>query len=151
MLTHSLGTAMFKTITLRTTTFNMIKVITLAICLSITSVVAGETPQISQQAFLSALKAADNNIVLLDVRTPEEYNEGHIAGAINFSHNTIQENLIELSQYKNNTVVVYCRSGRRAAAAEEILSSNGFTDLHHLTGDMNGWLESELPVVSQQP
>ena len=96
---------MFKTIKL-----NMIKVITLAICLSITSVVAGETPQISQQDFLSALKAPDNNIVLLDVRTPEEYNAGHIEGAINVSHNTIQENLIKLSQYKNSTVIVYCRS-----------------------------------------
>lgn len=136
---------------LKNITFNMIKVITFAVSVCITSVFAGETPQISQQAFIAAFKEPSNNIVLLDVRSAEEYNEGHIDGAINISHNAIKENLSMLTKYKNSTVVVYCRSGRRAAAAEEILSANGFSKLQHLTGDMNGWLEAKLPVVSQQP
>lgn len=136
---------------LKNTPLNLIKVITLAFSFFISTVVAQETPQISQQAYLSAQEAANNNMVLLDVRTVDEYNEGHIAGAINISHNTVEDNLALLSQYKNKTVVVYCRSGRRAAFAENILRKNGFTKLQHLTGDMNGWLEAKLPVVSQQP
>lgn len=108
---------------------------------------ASETPQISQQQLLTALKSAEHNIVVLDVRSPEEYKEGHLNNAINVSHNTVADKLAQLSQYKDNTVVVYCRSGRRAAFAEKILNENGFKNLRHLTGDMNGWLAAELPVV----
>lgn len=109
---------------------------------------AGETPQISQQDLLTALKAPKHNIVVLDVRSAQEYENGHIVDAINVSHNTITENLNFLSQYKDKTVVVYCRSGRRAGVAEHILAENNFKDLRHLTGDMNGWLKAKLPVIT---
>ncbi|MCI2284794.1 rhodanese-like domain-containing protein [Colwellia sp. MSW7] len=133
------------------THLNIIKSIALATSLFISTVFASDIPEISQQAFLSAVKMPSNNIVLLDVRTPAEYNEGHILGAINISHNAIEANLPQLAQYKNSNVVVYCRSGKRAAIAQDILNANGFTKLQHLTGDMNGRLEAKLPVVSQQP
>ena len=89
-------------------------------------------------------------MVVLDVRTAEEYNTGHVNGAINFSHNTVADKLNLLSQYKDSTVVVYCRSGHRAGIAGNILAKNGFKDLRHLTGDMNGWLEAELPVATSK-
>jgi rhodanese-related sulfurtransferase len=120
--------------------------IILAFSLFTTAVFAGE---ISQQELLSALKAPEHNIVLLDVRSAEEYGDGHLVGAINVSHNTVADKLNQLSQYKNNTVVVYCRSGRRAAFAENILAENGFKNLRHLTGDMNGWLEAKLPIATK--
>lgn len=122
--------------------------ITLVFSLFSTVVFAGETPQISQQDLLTALKAPKHNIVVLDARSAQEYENGHIADAINVSHNTITDNLNFLSQYKNKTVVVYCRSGRRAGVAENTLAENGFKNLRHLTGDMNGWLEAKLPVVT---
>ena len=117
--------------------------------LTATAVLANETPQISQQTLLTALHASNTSIVVLDVRTKEEYAQGHIAGAINMSHETVEDNLAALSQYKNSKVVVYCRSGRRAGLAEDVLTSNGFTNVIHLTGDMNGWLDAKLPVVSK--
>jgi rhodanese-related sulfurtransferase len=122
--------------------------ITLVFSLFSTVIFAGETPQITQQDLITALKAPKHNIVVLDVRSAQEYENGHIRDAINVSHNTISENLNFLSQYQNKTVVVYCRSGRRAGVAEHILSENGFKDLRHLTGDMNGWLEAKLPIVT---
>jgi len=128
----------------------IIKTFTLALSFFAATVFAGETPQISQQALLEALKAPSNDVVLLDVRSEEEYNHGHVAGAINISHKDIEEKIAELSQYKNNTVVVYCRSGRRAGIAENVLADNGFGKILHLTGDMNGWLEAKLPVVSSE-
>lgn len=128
--------------------FKIIKLFVLAVSIFASSVFAGETTEISQQELLGALKTPNNNIVLLDVRSHEEYSEGHVAGAINISHNTVEDNLNKLSQYKENTIVIYCRSGRRAGVAANILEANGFTNLRHLTGDMNGWLEAELPVVS---
>jgi len=130
--------------------FKITKIFALAFSLFTAAVFAGETPQMSQQELLEALKAPNNNIVLLDVRSEDEYNHGHVAGAINISHNAVEENLKQLAQYKNSTVVVYCRSGRRAGLAENILSSSGFNNLHHLTGDMNGWLEAKLPVVANE-
>lgn len=125
--------------------FKLSKIIILICSLIVTSVFANEVPEISQQDYLEAVKSP-NNIVLLDVRSKEEYNEGHVPGAINISHNTIKDNLNFLKQHKNSTVIVYCRSGRRAAFAENILAENGFTNLQHLTGDMNGWLKANLPV-----
>lgn len=127
--------------------FAIKNLIILAFSLFATVTFAGETPQISQQELLTALKAPNHNIVVLDARSEEEYADGHLVNAINFSHNTVADNLNQLSQYKNSTVVVYCRSGRRAAFAENILAENGFQNLRHLTGDMNGWLEAKLPVV----
>lgn len=124
--------------------------IILAFCLFTTVVFAGETPKILQQELLTALKAPQHNIVVLDVRSKEEYDHGHLVGAINISHNTIAEKLNQLAQYKNSTVVVYCRSGRRAGIAEHILAEHGFKNLRHLTGDMNGWLEAKLPVVTNK-
>lgn len=128
-------------------------ILTLAFSLLTAVAFAGETSKISQQELLTALKTPNNNIVLLDVRSADEYNQGHVAGAINVSHSVVEDNLKKLSQYKDSTVVVYCRSGRRAGIAENILAENGFKNLRHLTGDMNGWLEAKLPVVSnkQQP
>ncbi len=125
-------------------------VLTLVLSLFTLAAFASETPQISQQDLLAALDRGANNVVLLDVRSEDEYNDGHIAGAINVSHNKVAENLSQLTQYKKSTVVVYCRSGRRAGIAENILSENGFKDLRHLTGDMNGWLAAKLPVVNNE-
>ncbi|PHR83512.1 MAG: hypothetical protein COA59_11875 [Colwellia sp.] len=120
----------------------------LVMSLFTTAVFASEIPQISQQELLTALKAPNHNIVVLDVRSAEEYENGHLVDAINISHNTVADKLNLLSQYKNSTLVVYCRSGRRAGFAENILTENGFKNLRHLTGDMNGWLEAELPIVT---
>jgi rhodanese-related sulfurtransferase len=84
-------------------------------------------------------------VVVLDVRTSEEYAEGHVPGAINISHTEIAERLQELSAYKQTPVVVYCRSGRRAGIAIDVLEHHGFSKVFHLAGDMNGWREAHRP------
>jgi rhodanese-related sulfurtransferase len=130
--------------------FKITKLIALAFSIFTTAVLAGETQQMSQQELLEARKVANNNIVLLDVRSEEEYKHGHIAGAINISHNTIEDNLKQLAQYKSSNVVVYCRSGRRAGIAEHILAENDFNKVYHLTGDMNGWLDAKQPIITSE-
>lgn len=130
--------------------FTFKNLIILAFSLLTTATFASETSQISQQELITALKAPNHNIVVLDVRSAQEYDNGHLVNAINISHNTVSEKLNQLSQYQNSTVVVYCRSGRRAGIAENILINNGFTNVRHLTGDMNGWLEAKLPIVTNK-
>ncbi|WP_462157516.1 rhodanese-like domain-containing protein [Pseudoalteromonas sp. GB56] len=84
---------------------------------------------------------------LLDVRSSEEYQQGHIKGAINISFDVISEHAAKLD--KDQPIVVYCRSGRRAGIAIETLQQLGFTKLYHLEGDMMGWTEKDLPVITQ--
>ncbi|QOL26060.1 rhodanese-like domain-containing protein [Thalassotalea sp. LPB0316] len=116
---------------------------------------ASETPQISQTQLLSMQNAAKaEKFVVLDVRSQEEYNQGHIEGAINFSHDQIADQLAalqaKLNGDKDTLIIVHCRSGRRAAMAEEILKANDFTQVRHLTGDIKLWQENNLPLTTNR-
>lgn len=109
--------------------------------------VAEQTTPISQQALLKLMADSPANMIVLDVRTPKEFQSGHIEGAVNVRHDQINENLKKILSYKDKTVVVHCRSGRRAATAENALRAAGFSDLRHLEGDMNGWVSANLPII----
>ena len=85
--------------------------------------------------------------VILDVRSPEEYAEGHIPGAINVPYDQIAANLDSLESFQTAEIVVYCRTGRRAGVAENVLREAGFTRVLDLEGHMTSWNEAELPVV----
>jgi rhodanese-related sulfurtransferase len=74
--------------------------------------------------------------VLMDVRKPEEYAEGHIQGAINFPVDEMAARLDELP--RDRPIVVYCDRGGRAAKAARLLSKNGFDRVHSL-GGMSNW------------
>ena len=108
---------------------------------------AEQTATISQQELLTLMATPASNTIVLDVRTPSEFAQGHIKGAINISHDQINDNLSKIIGYKNQTVVVHCRSGRRAVSAENTLRAAGFSDLRHLDGDMNGWQAADLPLI----
>ena len=108
---------------------------------------AEQTATISQQQLLSLMGAPKTNILVLDVRSAEEFAQGHIKGAVNISHEQINENLSKIIAFKDQPVVVHCRSGRRALSAENALRVAGFSDLRHLDGDMNGWQAADLPLV----
>mgnify|MGYP000663118261 CR=1 FL=1 len=112
------------------------------------SALAGHSPVVTQEQLLKLQAApASMPFVLLDVRTKEEYEEGHIVGAINISHDILQQRLKQVSTNKQQAIIVYCRSGRRAAIAEELLRTNGFTNIRHLQGDMKLWQSKALPIV----
>ncbi len=108
---------------------------------------AEQTTVISQQDFITLLATPSNKAIVLDVRSAKEFSQGHIEGAINISHDQIENNLSKILAYKDQTVVVHCRSGRRAVSAENALRAAGFSDLLHLDGDMNGWQAANLPLV----
>jgi rhodanese-related sulfurtransferase len=99
----------------------------------------------SQDALLQHQAQHPDHLFLLDVRTPQEYAEGHIAGAVNVPYDQLATRLAEVP--KDKDVVLYCRSGRRAGIAADVLAANGYTRLSHLEGDMNAWMEKGRPVV----
>ena len=90
---------------------------------------------------------ADRALVVLDVRTPAEYAEGHVPGAINIPNGELAARVAELTDAKGRDIVVYCRSGVRAAQALDVLDKAGFKRLFHLQGDYNRWTEEQRPVV----
>ena len=73
---------------------------------------------------------------LLDVRTPSEFSQGHIDGALNIPVGEIQGRLSELTS-KSKPVVVYCRSGGRSAKAAKLLTTAGFEAVYDLGGQGN--------------
>ena len=72
----------------------------------------------------------DDNVSLLDVRTIEEYKEGHLRDAKLIPLQTLSSNLSMLKADKNKKILVYCRSGSRSVAASRILESHGFTPVN---------------------
>ena len=68
----------------------------------------------------------ENNYIIVDVRTKEEYDSSHVVGSINIPYDTIDENT-DLD--KSKTIIVYCRSGKRSSIASETLKKLGYNVL----------------------
>jgi len=85
-----------------------------------------------------AMMATEENYIILDVRTTEEFAEKHIPNAINIPNETIgSEELAELPD-KNQLILVYCRSGNRSKQASEKLVALGYTNIYEF-GGINNW------------
>lgn len=81
----------------------------------------------------------NKNVQLIDVRTPEEYAEGHLENAINinFNSNNFAKQVEKLD--KNKPVYIYCRSGGRSGSAGVILEKMGFKEIYDLKGGILYW------------
>jgi len=79
----------------------------------------------------------DSGALLLDVRTAEEFQGGHIEGAVNIPVGELEGRLAELPP-PDQPIVVYCRSGRRSGSARTLLMERGFSQVHNL-GAMSAW------------
>jgi rhodanese-related sulfurtransferase len=76
---------------------------------------------------------------VLDVRTPGEFETAHIAGAYNVPLDLLREHRDEIVKHLDQDVVLVCRSGQRAAQAEETLRNAGLTNVHILDGGITAW------------
>ncbi|MCH9667953.1 MAG: rhodanese-like domain-containing protein [Actinomycetia bacterium] len=76
---------------------------------------------------------------VLDVRTPGEFEAAHISGAYNVPLNLLREHREEIVRHLDEDVVLVCRSGQRAATAEETLRKAGLTNVHILEGGIAAW------------
>ena len=98
--------------------------------------------QISMDAAITQM-AEEDNFILLDVRTPEEFADGHIPGALNIPNENIGENDIAELPDKEQRIYVYCRSGNRSKQASAKLVNLGYTNVVEIGGiiDYHGELE----------
>ena len=99
--------------------------------------------QISQEEAKKLMKS-ESNYIILDVRTPEEFAEKRIKGAINVPNESIGTDDIPELQDKQQLILVYCRSGRRSKEAAEKLVKLGYTNIVEFGGiiDWDGETES---------
>jgi phage shock protein E len=105
------------------------------------------TPRIQQDALLKRMQRNDASMIILDVRTPEEFAAGHIAGAINIPYTHLPARLSEIPDAGDKEIVLYCATGVRAERAAERMREQGYTRLLHLDGDMKAWDEKSRPKV----
>ena len=77
---------------------------------------------------------SEEGYIILDVRTQEEYDQGHIPGATQISHEEIAEKAEDVLTDKNQLILVYCRSGRRSKIAAEALVELGYTNIKEFGG-----------------
>ncbi len=106
---------------------------------SSTAVQADISPADYQSQFVSSGTAH----LLIDVRTPEEFNSGHIEGAVNIPVDALASRLNEVPS--GQPVVVYCRSGNRSAQASNILAQAGYSTVYDLGGIID-WTAQGYPI-----
>jgi rhodanese-related sulfurtransferase len=87
-------------------------------------------------------------LVILDVRTPQEYRSGHLNGSINldFRSTSFAGDLAVLD--RGNAYLVYCRTGVRSGRAAALMKSLGFMEIYDLAGGITGWQKEGLEIVS---
>lgn len=87
----------------------------------------------------------DDSLIILDVRTEEEFKEGHIEGAILIPNNELKERANEELPDKDSTILVYCRSGARSAMSAQELADAGYTNVY----DFGGIIDWEYETVKE--
>ncbi len=89
----------------------------------------------------------NQNFLIIDVRTPEEFADGHIENAINidFYSDTFSEELNKLD--KNKTYLIYCRSANRSGQALDIMSDLDFSEVYNMLGGIIEWKDNGYPIV----
>jgi parallel beta-helix repeat protein len=79
------------------------------------------------------------DLVVLDVRSQDEYDTGHIIHAVLIPHTELDERIDELASHKNHEIIVYCKTGIRSVNASEILDSHNFTKVYNMLGGITAW------------
>ena len=111
-----------------------------------TQIIKDITPR---EAYTLIMKNKDNpDFVILDVRTPREFAEGHIQNAVNLDYysETFRDDLDSLD--KNKTYLIYCRSARRSGKALDIMKALNFGKVYNMLGGTIQWKTEGLPTTN---
>lgn len=106
------------------------------------SLAIGPANVTSQQA--QALLAKNSKVVVLDVRTPDEYRQAHLKGALLIPLGDLNRRVQEVP--RDRPVLVYCAVGARSSSAASFLSSRGYREVYNMTDGIVGWYKNGLPL-----
>ena len=101
--------------------------------------------EISSQETAAALKRGDT--LLIDVRDPDERQEGHIPGAKNFSRGTVELEIEEAAPDLSTPIITHCGGGGRSALTAESLQRMGYTNVKSMAGGFKAWKAAGLPTT----
>jgi rhodanese-related sulfurtransferase len=107
-----------------------------------TQVWAAERNILSSEA--KSLLEKNKNIYLLDVRTPQEYSQGRLAGSVLIPIGEFERRISEVP--KNRTIVVYCAVGSRSKPVASFLARQGYKEVYNMTDGIVGWYRNGFPI-----
>jgi phage shock protein E len=87
--------------------------------------------------------------LLIDVREAEDWNEGHVTGAKNFSRGSIELEIEDAAPDLNQPIICYCGGGSRSALVTESLQKMGYKNARSMSGGFRSWKEAGLPISSE--
>lgn len=124
-------------------------IILLLAILSISNISAQEKKLLSPEDFSQIINTSVDNpsVVILDVRTADEFNTGHIENAVLLDYRSEDFSKQIKNLDPNKEYLIYCRSGVRSSQAIDSLKLLGFNDLVELEGGINAWKQDKLPVA----
>jgi rhodanese-related sulfurtransferase len=91
-----------------------------------------------------AFMDANKNVYLLDVRTPQEYSQGKLAGSTLIPIGELERRIREVP--KNKAVMVYCAVGSRSKSAANFLAQQGYKDVYNMSDGIVGWYRNGFPI-----
>ena len=112
-------------------------VLPLALILSACGSSGGKVNNLNVSEFSNKVK--DSSVVVLDVRTPGEFQTGHLANAVNIDYEGLNFEGEVNKLDKTKTYAVYCRSGRRSGLATDMMAKDGFKSIYNLEGGIEAW------------
>jgi len=95
---------------------------------------------------MDIIQNEENNMTILDVRTPDEYKMGHIKNSTLIPLQSLSKRLDELHNFKDKKVLVYCASGSRSISASRILEKNGFSP-YNMNGGVSSWVGNGYKIT----
>ena len=107
---------------------------------------SSSSPQIDVRDVYKKIQAGENNFVLLDVRTPQEYSGQKIAGSVNLPIDQVSEEIEKIIPDKNEAVYVYCLSGSRSIEAVAIMKDLGYKNAFDMISGLMAWRVYKLPL-----
>lgn len=108
---------------------------------------AGKTQDVTPEEVEKLLKER-KDVIVLDVRTPAEFEMGHIAGAKNV--NFLDDDFAKMiAEFHGKPVVIHCAAGNRSARAVQSLKEKDFVTIYHLTGGYKAWVDAGKPVTGE--
>jgi len=81
----------------------------------------------------------ENDLLILDVRSDEEFRAGHLKGSKNIPVQSLSLKVASVLDWKNKKVLVYCHSGGRSMVASQMLKKSGFTKIYNMAGGVSAW------------
>ncbi|MFQ3231219.1 rhodanese-like domain-containing protein [Reinekea sp.] len=94
-------------------------------------------------------KINNEDAKVIDIRTKDEFNKGHLPNAINIPARDVQKRIGELEPFKDQPIILICKTGTTAGATGAVLAKEGFSSLFKMRGGILEWQSSSLPLIKK--